>query len=250
VSITVAQTLTAIGPGLTASFGASGGTGPYVYSVNPGGAGGSIDSSTGLYTAPAAVPSSAAHLYDTITATDSLLATGTAQILIGDPLLLFCDIIQTGLGLPAGRVYLWDQKIMQPTDNGLFVAVSVLSCKPFGNNNSHVGSSGGETSNQSVNMSAVLQVDIMSRDSSARTQKEAVLLALMSDYAQNQQAANGFYISKLPPGGQFNNISSPDGAAIPYRFVISVVLQYAYTASAAVPYMNPSASPTVNYAQS
>lgn len=249
MSVTLVQTLTAVAPNITSSFGASGGTGPYTFAVRPGGAGGSINSSTGIYTAPPAVPSNPAQLYDTIVATDSLGATGSAQILIGDPLLLFCDIIQKGLGLPNGRVYLWDQKIMQPTDSGLYVAVSVLSCKAFGNDNSHVGSSGGMMSNQSVNMAAILQVDIMSRGSAARTQKEAVLLAINSDYAEQQQNANSFYIGKLPPGAQFNNLSAQDGAAIPYRFTISVTIQYLYTAANAVGYMVPSASPTINYVQ-
>jgi hypothetical protein len=99
-------------------------------------------------------------------------------------------------------------------------------------------------------MSATLQIDIMSRDSSARTQKEAVLLALSSDYAEQQQNLNGFFIGKLPASGSFINISSPDGSAIPYRFVISVMIQYVYTKTQPVGYMTPVTTPTVNYAQS
>jgi hypothetical protein len=103
---------------------------------------------------------------------------------------------------------------------------------------------------QSVNMSSILQVDIISRDSSARVRKEDVLLALQSDYSEQQQNANGFFIGKLPAGAQFTNLSSQDGAAIPYRFVISVMIQYVHTATQAANYMSPSPSPTVNYVQS
>lgn len=237
MSVTLQQTLTAVGPGITSSFGASGGTAPYTYAVRAGGAGGTIDS-TGLYTAPATVPTVPAKLYDTITATDSAGSVGTAKVLVGDALLLFCDVIQTGLGLTTGRVYLWDQKISQLEDSGLYVAVSVLSCKAFGNDNAHVSFSGGLNSSQSVNMMSTLQVDIISRDSSARTQKERVLLALASDYSEQQQAANSFYIGKLPPGAQFTNLSSQDGAAIPYRFVISVAIQYFITNTTSVPYFS------------
>ena len=246
----MSQTLTAVGPNITSSFGASGGIAPYTYAVRTNGAGGSINSTTGLYTAPSAVPTLAEASYDTIIATDSVGAIGSAQILIGDPLILFCDIIQKGMGLANGRVYLWDQKIMEPTDSGLYVAVSVLSCKAFGNDNSHSSTSGGLNSNQSVNMSATLQVDIMSRGPAARTQKEGVLLALNSDYSEQQQNANNFYIGKLPPGAQFVNLSLQDGAAIPYRFTISVVIQYIYTQTKAVGYAIPSSAPTVNYVQS
>lgn len=254
MSLTVTQTLTAVGRGITSSFGVTGGTAPYTWSVLPGGAGGTINSSSGLYTAPAAVPSNPSQLFDTIQVVDSAgtPAKAQAKMFIGDPLLLFCEIIQNQMGLPQGRVYLFDQKIMQPTDVGIYVAVSVQSVKVFGNDNSHVGAAdpGGLTSNQSLNCAATLQLDIISRDNSALFQKEAVLLALNSDYSEQQQNANSFFIGKIPPAAQFTNLSAQDGAAIPYRFVISIVMQYFYTKTQAVGYMVPVPPPTVNYAQS
>ena len=114
MSLALAQSKTALAINLTASFLASGGSSPYAYSVLPGGAGGAIDSSTGLYTAPAVVPSDPSLLYDTIQVTDSLAATASAQILVGTPLLLFCEILQRQLGLANGRVFIWDQKIFNP----------------------------------------------------------------------------------------------------------------------------------------
>ena len=250
MSLTLAQTFTAVSPGITASFGASGGTGPYTYAVLAGGAGGSIDASSGTYTAPPNVPANPAQLFDTIVATDSLGAAVSGQIMVGDALLLFCDIIQNQMGLPNGRVYLWDQKIMQPTDAGLYVAVSMLNPKVFANTKSYDGSGSGLVSNQSANIAATLQIDIISRDTSALRLKEQVLMALNSDYSEQQQNANSFFVGKLPPGAQFNNLSSQDGAAIPYRFVISVVIQYFSTRVQTVGYMQPTASPTVNFVQS
>ncbi len=236
-ALSLTQTHTAVGPNITSSFGAQGGTTPYVYSVRPGGAGGVINSSTGLYTAPNTVPTTAAQLTDTIQVLDGAGAIATAQILIGDALLLFCEILQTELGLANGRVYLWDQKIMQPTDAGLYIAVSVLSHKAFGNTISHKSGSGLDAV-QSVNMAAMLQIDIISRDSSARMRKEEILMALNSDYAQAQQETNSFYIGKLPAGAQFANLSMQDGAAIPYRFSISIAVQYYATKTKPINYMN------------
>lgn len=229
-ALTLSQTLTAIGPGLSSSFGANGGTSPYTYSVRANGAGGSINSSTGLYTAPSQVGETPQTLYDTVQVVDSSnpVNIATAQILVGSPLLLFCDIIQTYLGLSNGRVYLWDQKIMQPTDSGLYVAVSVPVCKPFGNT-SVLPSSGTFETIQSVNMMATLDIDIISRGPAARDQKELVILALRSNYSQQQQEANSFYIAALPPGSRFINLSQIDGAAIPYRYKISVNMQYFVT---------------------
>lgn len=248
----LSQSLTAIGVGLTSSFLASGGTAPYTYSVRnvQPGAGGTINSSTGLYTAPPVVNggnyNQPTQLYDTIQAMDSVGAIATAKILVGTPLLLFCEIIQNQMNLPPGRVYLWDQKIFQPTDSGLYVAVKVLTCKPFGNTNTYDGSGSNSNGKQSVNMYAQLELDVISRDYEARDRKEEVLMALRSNYSQTQQLANSFYVGKIPPGSQFINLSEPDGAAIPYRFNISVAIQYFVSKTVPVPYYTEFETPQIN----
>lgn len=233
MTLTLTQTATAVGPGIQASFLGIGGTEPYVYSVVTGGAGGTVDASTGIYVAPATVQSDPAKLYDTVMVTDDDAATATTQILVGTPLLLFCEVLQQELGLAAGRVYLWDQKLMQPTDSGLYVAVSVPSCKPFANVNRNVNGD----AEQFVSMQATVDIDIISRSSAARDRKEDVILALNSIYAQKQQEANSFYIAKLP-GSRFLNISDVDGAAIPYRYRISIAMQYFYKKTKAADYFD------------
>lgn len=238
MSLALSQSATAIIPGLFAGFLASGGTAPYTYSVLPGGAGGSINS-LGEYDAPASTNSDDPRtLYDTIQVVDSLAAVATAQILVGNPLLLFCEIIQREMGLANGRVYLWDQKIMQPTDAGIYIAVSVPSCKPFANTIQTDGGGSGLDALQVVNMLATLEIDIISRGPGARDRKEEVVLALNSIYAQSQQETNSFYIGKIPPSARFLNLSNIDGAAIPYRYKIAVNMQYAVTKRKAVPYFD------------
>lgn len=224
MALSMSQNYTAVVPSATfPQFLAAGGTPPYVYAVTPGGAGGSIDSSTGAYTAPSTLTAYPANkLYDIITVTDSLAATVSAQILVASPLFLFCEIIQKQLALDNNHVFLWDQKLFQPTDSGMYIAVSVDSPKPFSNNNQLM--SDGNTV-QSVNMYAQLGLNVISRGPEARDHKELVILALNSTYSQQQQEANGFYIGKISTG--FINLSQIDGAAIPYRFHISVAIQYA-----------------------
>lgn len=236
MTIQLTQTLTAVVPGVPVSFLALGGTGPYTYSVLPGGAGGTINATSGVYATPVAVPVDQALLYDTIQAADFLGAVATSQVLVGTPLLLFCEILQHELGLANGRIYLWDQKLFQPSDFDLYVAVSVATCKPFANSNRQAAN--GIDAEQYVSMAALLDVDIISRGPAARDRKEEVILALNSIYAQQQQEANSFYVGKLPPSSKFINLSLVDGAAIPYRFRISVAIQYAYSKTAAAPYID------------
>lgn len=236
MSISLSQTYSAVAANITSSFLATGGTAPYTYSVLPGGAGGTINARSGVYTAPSQASSSPNGAFDTIKATDSLAAIGTSQILVGTPLMLFCDIIQKGMGLAAGRVFLWDQKIFQPTDYDLYAVVSVPVCKPFGNGLQYVPTTLGLNQIQSVNMLAHLDVDIISRGPAARDQKEKVIMALYSNYAEAQQEANSFSIGRISTN--FINLSNIDAAAIPYRYKISCQMQYFVSQTSPAPYFD------------
>jgi hypothetical protein len=236
MTLSLTQNFTAIVPGATfAQFVAVGGTAPYTYSVLAGGAGGSINTSSGAYTAPPVMsPYPPAGLYDTIQVIDSLSAMAASQILVGTPLFLVCDILQTQLGIANDHIYLWDQKVFQPTDSNLYLAIAMTAPKPFSNNNLPLST--GIQAYQYVNMYARLEIDIISRGPAARDQKELVLLAFNSVYSQQQQDANGFYIGKLPIMGGFINLSQIDGAAIPYRYKISYAMQYQVNLTQSVPY--------------
>lgn len=248
MSLVLRGGVTAMGPGLTTAVGASGGTAPYTYSIVAGGAGGSIVAQIGggaIYTSPSLVPTNPANQIATLRVTDAELDTADLQILIGDPILLFCEIIQKEMNLQNGRVYLYNQKIMQPTDSGLYIAIGVLNCKPFGNTNRPDSSGQGLNSGQSVNMYANLDINIMSRSTEALFRKEEIIMALNSTYAQAQQERNSFFISKLPPGAQFVNLSEIDGSAIPYRFNITVGIQYFIKKVKAIGYFDDFGQPNV-----
>lgn len=247
--LTLQQTATAVAPSIQASFQGAGGVTPYSYVVLPGGAGGTINQLTGIYVAPAVTaPNAPKQLFDTIACTDSSAQPQTTRqsILVGSALLLFCEIIQRSLGLTADRVYLWDQKLDQPQDSSLYIAVSVPSCKAFANVNETLASG---QALQWLSMSATADIDIISRDSSARERKEEVIMALESNYSRYQQDANSFYIGKLPIGSRFVNLSEIDGGAIPYRYKISVALQYVVSKVVPTPYFTEFSQPTVSINQ-
>lgn len=244
MSLFLSATASAIAPGLLqASFMAAGGTPPYTYAVLAGGAGGSINASTGAYLSPLVIDNDPAKSYDTIQVTDGVAATATLQILVANVMGLFCEIIQHEMGLASDHIYIYNQKIFQPKDSSLYVAVGVLNSKPFGNTNTFDGSS--VNSIQSVNMLDTLNVDLISRSNEALFRRAELLLALGSNYAEYQQEANGFFIGRLPPAGQFINLSELDGAAIPYRFRITINVQYFFRKVQAVPYFDDFATPEV-----
>ncbi len=242
MTLSITQSATAVAPKIGAWFLGQGGAEPYLYEVVSGGAGGTIDAETGQYTAPSTSYSEPAiKRHDTIRVTDYDGNIATASILVGLPIFLFCEIIQKEMGLANGRVYLWDQKIEQPKDSELYIAVSIPMAKPFGNVNKFNGTT--NESDQSLSMSAMVDIDIISRGSAARDRKEEIVMAFESDYARQQQDANSFYIGKLDT--KFTNIGDIDGAAIPYRYRISVRLQYVYIKSKPVSYFDTFDQPPI-----
>ena len=219
------QNATAIAPNLSMPFAANGGVPPYNYFVVPGGAGGTIDSATGQYTAPFRTGRT-----DTIKVVDSIASVAFAEVIVGTPEMLLCDIIQTQLNLSQGQVYLWDQKINIPEVFQMYVILRTLRCRPFGNTNYYDG----ENTIQSTNFLSVVTIDILSRGTEARDRKEEVVMALRSDYAEQQQEMNSFFIGSIPT--DFIDLSQEDGAAIPYRFNISVMIQYFVSKTVPVSY--------------
>jgi len=235
--------ISALSINLPASFVGIGGVEPYVYEVLPNGAGGTIDASTGIYTSPAIFPSSPRHQYDIIQVTDADLNTATRRIMVGPPLLLLCEILQNQLGLADGRVYIWDQKIKEPQDYDLYIAVSTLYPKIFGNTNEWDGEN--QQSIQSTNSCDKIQIDAISRGPAAKNRKEEIIMAVNSNYCESQQELNSFYVGKIPVGSQFNNLSKIDGAAIPYRFQIDVNMQFFTKKVQSVPYFENFPTPAL-----
>lgn len=224
--IAISPTTATVPQGKTQTFTASGGTGPYVFSVKSGL--GSINSSTGVYTASRNTGIAVVEVVD------SLGARARAGVTICSALTLICDIIKTSMELESDQVFLWDQKFNIPDDQRLYVTIGILSCKPFANTREYVPITGGLEELLSVNMQATLSVDIFSRGPDARDRKEEILLALGSTYSQQQQERFGFYVAPIPNG--FVNLSAIEGAAIPYRFNISVNVQYQISKTPSVDY--------------
>lgn len=235
MALSLAQNTYALRPSLGASFLAAGGVEPYAYSVEPGGAGGSINITTGAYTAPATASYDPLRFFDTIRVDDYDGAYVTARILVGGPLQIVMDILQREMALADGRVYLYNQKIMQPTDSGLYIAMRVESSDCFGQSRRAVENGLGLDSHGAVSMIDRISFDLISRSTESLLRRAEFLRVWNGNYAKGQQNLNSLLIGRDPERAMMM-IPDVDGAAIPYRFRVSYYLQYAERAVGPVAY--------------
>lgn len=102
-----------------------------------------------------------------------------------EPIKVLADIIQTLMRLPDEAVVVAYEKNMIPLANGLYVSLDYVGpAKVLASCNVLDPETGAEE--QSLSMSHLVQVDVMSYDASARRQKEEVTMALASIYAVQQ----------------------------------------------------------------
>ena len=237
------QTKTALAPGCIAYFLGNGGTAPYVYSVLAGGAGGSINSSTGVYTAPSTPPSDPT-IVDTVRVTDHVGAIKESTIVVGYAIILLREIIKKYMGITDdNRLFFWNQKQWQPTDSNMYIFISVPGYKVIGNN--LIPGANGTSAENYVTMAAMVDINIVSRGPDALLRNHEVIMALNSTYSQSQQVANSFLIGRIPTA--FTDLSGgPDGAAIPYRFHATVNVTFGVSKTEDVEYFTTPAEIQVN----
>lgn len=245
--ISIAGTKTALRAGLTASFLASGGTAPYTYSVDPNGAGGTVDPS-GNYQAPAATPTDPRRFYDFVRAKDSAGATAAVPILVGAPWQLVGEVIQQELGLALDRWFFWNQKAFQPKDDLLYVPIGIAFQKPYSSGKfpSGAATQAGPGADQVTKFTAVqatLDIHLISRGLDAINRLPEVFTALCGPYSEQQQEANGFFLARLPH--QATDLSGLDGDAIPYHYVVSIDMMYQFTQVVSPDYYGTLPTPTI-----
>lgn len=219
-----------LAPNVSTTLSGFAGVEPYVFSMVPGGIGGIVNAATGKYTAPQGFG------IDTVRVTDDVAATFDLEMNVLSPLELLAQIIQQEMGLPTDRVWIFNQKINEPEDQDIYIVLQVLSAKIFSNVRETKVNGAGLDEVQSSNWQSQIQIDIKSRGLDALRRKEEVVMALGSQYAQQQQELSSFRIGKVPPN--MVNLSELDGSAIPYRFNITVNLLYGVTKSKAVEYFD------------
>lgn len=147
-----------------------------------------------------------------------------------------CDIIKTELNLPTTNIWIYNQKINIPNDNGTYVIVGILSHKIVGNNTKYESTSTGLNEVQCLNLQEVIEVDVVGKTTQVLDYVNYIQMALKSTYAQQQQEKNGFSIGY----NSINvvNVEEVEGVSELYRFNITFNILYATEKSKAIEYYN------------
>jgi hypothetical protein len=115
-----------------------------------------------------------------------------------EPAKIVADIIQQAMGLTAGQVMLSNQKNFIPIAGPLIVLSYIGPSKVISNVDEWTDVGGVFTEIQSVTMQHLLQIDIMSYDSSARTRKDEIIFAIRSLLSEAQQELYQMNIARQP----------------------------------------------------
>lgn len=131
------------------------------------------------------------------------------------------DIIKTQLSLTDSQIMIYNQKYMIPTDPGLHITLSHIGSKVMSNNSYFESTSTGMQSVSQANIQEMIQIDIMSQDTSALNRKEEIILALNSNYSEKSQEVNNFTIFRIPT--QFNDTSFTEASSMMTKFTLTII---------------------------
>lgn len=141
-------------------------------------------------------------------------ATGTRE-----PIVVLADILQTNLGLSDAAVVLAYEKNLIPKTSGLYVSLDYVGPSKCISNSAYIDPvTSAEV--QTASFSHLIQMDLLSYDSSARRRKEEAAMALISFYAIQQMDTYGISIARNP--SPFVDASSLEPTKRLNRFISSV----------------------------
>ena len=143
-----------------------------------------------------------------------------------EPIKVIADIIQTEMGLASGQVVVEPQKNMIPKTSGIYIALQYLPGDKIIASSSTLAESatieGGMEEINEVTVRHIIQVDIMSFDTTARSRRLELPMALRSIYSEQQQTAQCLQIARIP--GDLMNASSLEETARLNRFTMSIAV--------------------------
>lgn len=132
------------------------------------------------------------------------------------------DILNNEMNMPANSVWLRQQNRTIPNDNGLYIAVGLVSAQTIGNVTSMETISGSQYEVNEVMQQEAIQIDLLSSavNNYAMLRNWEVVAALQGFYSQQLQELNNFKIFRVPRS--FVDTSSAEGGSMLQRYSIVV----------------------------
>ena len=155
-------------------------------------------------------------------------------------LTVLVQLIKQQMNLTNAQVFVFNQKIPLIKDPGIFVAVQLLSEKIIGSNSSFEWNGTNYVETKSINKSELIAIDIMSKDRTALDRYIEVVAALQGYHANEACLTNFMQLQILP---NIHTISNGEGAAIPYRFEVTLRVMRVYIQTGIVPYYDHGFTP-------
>ena len=138
-----------------------------------------------------------------------------------EPIKIIGDILKNGMALNNEQIYIYNQDFKIPETSGLFVLLQYNNSVNYSSTNQFVSEGAGEAQeNISMLTKENYTINVISKNDEARQRKEEVVMALNSNFSQNQQGLHQFQIAKISNG--FINVSELEGAGMLNRFAINI----------------------------
>lgn len=146
-----------------------------------------------------------------------------------EPDLILADIIQTGLSLTPGRVVVYDENFVAPSDPEIYIIIRKNPARVIGVSNVFDPDTNEEV--KSIALNETYDVEISSQNRTAQERYFEVILALASDYSIQQQEANNIRIFRTR---DIQDLSLIEGASALRRYLIPVIIDRVETIRTAI----------------
>ena len=133
--------------------------------------------------------------------------------------LILADIIATDMSLDADRVVVYDQNFIPPKDQNIYVIIALQSTRIIGNVNKFDPDTDKEI--KSTSLAETYNIEITSKNRDAQTRYHEVVMALTSDYSEQQQELNQIKIFRT---GQILDLSIIEASSSLHRYRIPVII--------------------------
>ena len=143
--------------------------------------------------------------------------------------LILANTIRDYMGLDDTRVWLYNQNIDLPKDDAIFVIVATESRRIV--SQVHRFDPDTDEQVQSSTMYTTLNVEITSRDESAKLRNYEVALSIESVIGQRYQEDNQIRMFR---NGQILDLSAVDGASALHRYQIPIIISHVETKRTAI----------------